>query len=74
LWIKTGIVNVMDALCIGFVSTTYQAASCFAVVSCFALIGQLFVFCYAKKVTVKPKDNDSVAPGEMSEQRKLDEA
>jgi hypothetical protein len=56
-FIKTGLKNFYNAMCVGFISSIYQTAVCIIIVSMFAFFGTFFVFCFAKRAVI-PEDDE----------------
>jgi len=57
-FIKTGLNNFKNAMCVGLVSSLYQTAVCIIIVSMFAFFGTFFVFCFAKRAIIAGDDEE----------------
>jgi len=71
-WVGPKFEAVFDALCVGWISTIYQAAVCLACVSSFTLVGNLMIFCLAKRVNIKKEDEETVEPEKYADDEKGD--
>jgi hypothetical protein len=57
-FIKTGLKNLYNAMCVGFISSIYQTSVCIIIVSTFAFFATFFVFCFAKRSIIAEDDEE----------------